>query len=223
MSNEANQVDGRYTFSTETRMVFQNLAEPRAVGKKGKAKGEPKYSGTFIFTPDNADLKAIKELAAKVAKARWPGRPLSELKFPFTTGEKKIEREKKAAEREGRKPRDQKFFEGMIVLDARSKYQPQCAAVVAGKVVQLEGAAVKQKFYNGCYAVPKINLVPYEGQAEDGVGNPDGVTAYLDAVLFAKDGPKIGGGNAAETFKAYAGSMTAADPGSDTDGDEIPF
>lgn len=212
MSNDQNKIDGRYTFTQKVRMPFQNLAEAKAVGKKGKAKGDPKFSGTFVFEPESADYQAVRALAAKVAHARWPGRNLNELKFCFTTGEKKIEREKKAAEKEGRNARTQDFFVGKIVLDARSKYQPACAAVVDGKIVQLEGKEIAARFYNGCYVVPKINLTAYEGQEDDGRGNPDGVNAYLDAVLFVQDGPKIGGTNAAEIFKSYAGQVTDADP-----------
>jgi hypothetical protein len=215
-------VDGRVTLTAPVRMPFANLVEPKAIGEKGKAKGDPKYSASFILEPDSGDLKVLKAKAAEVAKARWPGRDLKELKFPFTTGEKKIEREKKRAERKGTTARDQSFFAGKVILDARSKYQPQLAVIVGGKVEAVEDKSIqKQKFYQGCYVVPRINLVPYDGQADDGVGNPDGVTAYLDAVLFIKDGPKIGGASAAEIFKGYAGQVTAEGPGSDDD--EIPF
>jgi hypothetical protein len=75
------------------------------------------------------------------------------------------------------------------------------------------------KFYNGCYVVASLNFVPYEGDDDDGV------TAYLDAVLWVKDGPKIGGVSAAEAFKGYIGTVSGEDPtgGQSTLDDEIPF
>lgn len=224
--SEENKVDGRYTCTSAVRMPFGNLIIPKAVGRKGKAKGEPKYSGTFTFEPDAADLKALKAKAAAVAKARWPGRALSELKFPFTDGNKKIEKGIKQAQKEGKTPRDQSFFKDLVVVDARSKYEPQLAVLKNGVVEAYENdkrALAGAIFYNGCYVVPSLNFVAYEGQAEDGVGNPDGVTAYLEALLWVKDGPKIGGTtSAAETFSGWAGTVTDENPGTDKD-DEISF
>lgn len=211
------KADGRYTFAAPVRMPFGNLITAVPVGQKGKAKGDPKFSGTFLLTLDSADLKAAKAKAAEVARARWPGRDLKELKFPFSDGEKR-------AEKSAKKGKDGSMFKGFVVLDARSKYPPQLAVLENGKVTSLEGAqrdiVGKQKFYNGCYVVPAVNFVPYDGQAEDGVGNPDGVTAYLDMVLWYKDGERVGGGNAAEVFRGFAGNVTNEDP---IGNDEIPF
>ncbi len=210
------KAEGRYVLTAPVRMPFQNLITPVPVGRKGKAKGEPKYSGTFLLDANGADLKALKAKAAEVARARWPGRDLKELKFPFTAGDKRAEKSKAAG-------KDGSFFAGTVVLDARSKYEPRLSILEGKKVRDLEGTqrAVegKAKFYNGCYVVPQVNFVPYDGQAEDGVGNPDGVTAYLDAVLWVKDGPRIGGAIGAEVFKAYAGTVSgeSATEGADDD------
>jgi hypothetical protein len=213
------KAEGRYVFTAPVRMPFGNLIVPVPVGRKGKAKGGPKYSGTFLLEPDSADLKALKAKAAEVARARWPGRDLKELKFPFTNGEKRAEKAKAVG-------KDGSFFNGTVVLDARSKFEPRLAVLEGKKVRDLEGAQRalegKTKFYNGCYVVPQVNFVAYDGQAEDGVGNPDGVTAYLDAVLWDKDGPRIGGSSAAETFKAYAGTVSGESAVEGAD-DEISF
>lgn len=218
--SEAPKIDGRYTLTAPVRMPFQNLITPTPVGRKGKAKGDPKYSGTFLLEPDSADLKALKAKAAEVARARWPGRDLKELKFPFTNGDKRAEKAKNAG-------KDGSFFNGKVVLDARSKYEPRLA-ILAGKAVRdLEGAQRtvegKAKFYNGCFVVPQVNFVAYEGQAEDGIGNPDGVTAYLDAVLWVKDGARIGGASAAEVFKAFAGTVSGESATEGAEDDEILF
>lgn len=216
---DATKTDGRYTFTTAIRMPFSNLITPTPVGRKGKAKGEPKYSGTFLIPTDSPDLKAFKAKAAEVARARWPGRDLKELKFPWQVGEKRAEK----AQKNGK---DGSFFNGNVVLDARSKFEPRLSILTGKAIRDLEGAQRalegKQKFYNGCYVVPQVNFVPYEGQEEDGVGNPDGVTAYLDAVLFVKDGPRIGGASGAEVFKAYAGTVSAESATDGLDDDDIP-
>jgi hypothetical protein len=214
------KTEGRYVFTVPVRMPFGNLIVPVPVGRKGKAKGEPKYSGTFLLAIDGADLKAAKAKAAEVAKARWPGRDLKELKFPFTTGDKRAEKSKAAG-------KDGAFFAGTVVLDARSKYEPRLAILEGKTVRDLEGAQRalegKTKFYNGCFVVPQVNFVPYDGQAENGVGNPDGVTAYLDAVLWVKDGPRIGGSSGAEVFKAYAGTVSGESATEGANDDEIAF
>lgn len=219
MSDTA-KTEGRYVFTAPVRMPFGNLITPVPVGRKGKAKGDPKYSGTFLLALDGADLKAAKAKAAEVARARWPGRNLSELKFPFTAGDKRAEKAKTAG-------KDGAFFNGTVVLDARSKYEPRLAILEGKKVRDLEGAQRalegKAKFYNGCFVVPQVNFVAYDGQAEDGIGNPDGVTAYLDAVLWVKDGPRIGGSSGAEVFKAYAGTVSGESAVEGADDDEIPF
>lgn len=220
MTEATTKNDGRYTMQEAVRMPFQNLIVPKPVGKKGKAKGEPKYSGTFLLKPDSADLAGLKAKAAAVAKARWPGRNLGELKFPFTSGEKRADKSKKAG-------KDGAFFLGHVVLDARSKYQPQLAVrnpdgtirELAGQQIAVEG---KNKFYGGCMVAASVNFTAYEGQEEDGVGNPDGVNAYLDAVIWLGDGERIGGGNVVETFRAFAGSVTDVDP-TGSGSDEIPF
>jgi len=218
MADKTTGPDGRYVFTAAVRMPFGNLIVPVPVGRKGKAKGDPKYSGTFLLALDGADLKAAKAKAAEVARARWPGRDLKELKFPFTNGEKRAEKSKAGG-------KDGSFFNGTVVLDARSKYEPRLS-LLAGKAIRdLEGAqrAVegKAKFYNGCYVVPQVNFVAYDGQEEDGRGNPDGVTAYLDAVLWVKDGPRIGGSSGADVFKTYAGTVSGEDP--TTGDDDIAF
>lgn len=217
------KISGRYVCAEKVRMAFGNLTEPRVVGKRGAA-GTPKYSGTFVFDKDSPDLKKLKEVALSVMKAQWPGRPPSEVKFPFADGTKKIEQEVKKAEREKRAPKKMDFFENKVVFSARSKFPVQLCQLVNGSVVPFEGpdlAKAAKLFYNGCYVVPAVNFVPYEGQAQDGFGNPDGVTAYLEAVMFIEDGERIGGGKTpAETFSGWAGSVSDEDPGLD---DEIAF
>ena len=208
-----------YNLTEPVPMSFPNLFEARAFGPKGKESGQPKFSANLNFKADSVDLKGLKSLAVKVARARWPDRKLSELKFPFSDGDKLADKAKA-------KKKDGEFQRGLVVVAGRSKYEPRLAVFENGKIVDLEGAAraaAKGKFYPGVEVLATLCLVAY-----DGVGaNPDGVTAYLNLVLSTNKGTRIAGGaSAAETFKGYAGSAKAEDPtvgaASGLD-DEIPF
>jgi hypothetical protein len=222
MSEVAQKTDGRFSFTSPVRMFFGNLFEPRPVGKRGKARGTPKYSVTLGIPVDHPDLTAMKAKAVAVAKARFPGRDLKTLKFPFEDGAKR-------AAKSAKDGRDGSFFEGHVLLTARSKYPPQVSVLEGGKIVEYANerrGLAASKFYNGCMVVAQVNFASYEGQQDEetGAGNPDGVNAYVDIVLKTGEGTRIGGASAAEVFKSYVGGITAEDPtgGTGVD-DEIPF
>jgi hypothetical protein len=221
------KVDGRISFLKETRALFCNVLQARKFKKNGKEVGEAKYDATFVL--DAAELTAIKDKAIEVAKARFPGRNLKELAWPFKSRNQMVEAAGKAAGKKGKSIEDAKqkaaelYEEGKFFLKASSKYEPQLSYLDGKKIVEFTDTnrgLAKQKFYNGCYVVAQVNFVAYEGDEDDGV------TAYLDQVLWIKDGPKIGGVSAAEAFKGYIGSVSGEDPtggqGADLD-DEIPF
>ena len=209
------KLDGKFTFTTAVRMIFGNVIVPKAFKDKktGKDKGEAKFDGTFLLEPGSADLKAAKALAASVAKTQWPGRDLKELKFPFTLGEVLIKRGIDRAVKDGKEPRDQSFFEDHVVFVARSKFEVGLGVLKGSTIEQFSGDKrhlAKDKFYNGCYVVPSVNFVAYESEFGDGVN------AFLDAVLWVKDGEKLGGTtDLTNVFKGYAGTVTAEDPGQD--------
>lgn len=219
MSEQAKQQGEIFNLTLPVVMTHPNLFVARAFGQKGKETGEPKFSANFILNADNADLAAMKQAAAKVARARWPSRDLKELKFPFSSGDKTNERRKA----KGKKADE--HIAGKVVVAGRSKYQPRLAIIENGRgIVDLEGSALeanKGKFYPGVEVLAQFNFVAY-----DGVGaNPDGVTAYLNMVLSTNKGKKIAtGASASEVFKGYAGHSTTEDPtGGDALDDEIPF
>lgn len=217
-----------YNLTASVVMTFPNLLAPRKFGKKGKESGDPKYSASFSLTPDSIDLKAMKALAAQVAKAKWPGRPFVDpsdktknLLFPFTSGDKLADAAK--AEK-----KDKEFYRGKIIMASRSKYQPRLY-LLENPDVALEGDALKaagSKFYSGVLVLAQFNFVAYPGVGH----NPDGVTAYLNMVMSTNRGAKLGstGPSAAEAFKGYIGTVSAEDPTGGEfaapadDGDEIP-
>lgn len=188
-------------------------------GKGGKDNGDPKYSGNLGMKPDHPDLSAMKKLAAAVARAKWPNRDLKELAFPFKNGDKLADASKV-------KGKNGEFNRGLVIIPARSKFEPRLAAIVNRSIAEYDTPEAriknKDKFFFGAEALVQVNFVAY-----DGVGNnPDGVTAYLNQVCVTGKGTRIQGtGGVSETFRGYAGSMSVEDPtkGSTADDDEIPL
>lgn len=210
-----------YIFKQPQRAVFVTLYEPKPFMKNGKPKGEAKYSATFVIPTTSPELATLKAAMAAVAKEKWPGRDMKELAFPLTSGDKAFE---KAAAND----KDGSFYKGNVVLKARSKFPPALSLHSGGKFVKLDSDALKaqwkSKFYNGCMGAAVINFIAYEGDGDDegGKSGKDGITAYLQAFHWTGDGERIGGLDAAELFKDYAGKATTDDPFAGGDG-EIPY
>jgi len=212
------KTDGIYNLTSPVQMVFPALYEPRKFKANGKESGDPKYGANFIFDPASEDFKAIRALAVKIAKAKWPDRDLHTLKFPFTQGDKLADKRKEAGKSDG------EYQRGKVVIVSRSKFEPRLAVIANGKLTDLEGdlkTKCKNQFYSGALCYAQLNFVAY-----DAVGaNPPGIAAYLNMVFSLNKGERIGGGpSAAEVFKSYVGTVVDEDPtGGLGVGDEIPF
>lgn len=209
---EATKTDMSFTFNVPVRGVYLNVFDPKPFKKNGKEVGEPKFSITLMIPPDYSDLPGLKGKIAEAARSKWSTRALSELKFPLGSGDK-------AAEKAKARGKNRDFMKGLLVLTARSKYPPTLSVLEGGKIITLESDALKakykSKFYSGCFVAASVNFVPYD--ADDG---DDGVTAYIQSLLWVKDGERIGGRDQDEVFKSYMGTTTAEDPLGD---DDIPF
>lgn len=205
---------GFYALSVPVMLTFPNLFEAKAVGGKGKAK----FSANFEFETDNPDLAALKLTAAKVAQAKWPGRELAGLKFPFTLGAKLADRAKE-------KGKNREFSRDKVVMTARTTFAPKLSAIVGGQLVKFTAdtrASAMDKFYSGAKVIAQVTFEAYDGVDP----NPDGVTAYLDMVCALGGGDRVMGGGRSEedVFKSYLGTMSNVDPtgGLGLD-EEIPF
>lgn len=217
--SEETKNEGLFTISEPTLSSFPNIDKPRAVKRKGKDTGEPKYSLSWEFEPDSEVLKALKAKIVAVARAAKPGIDVKTLKLPITSGDKLADKAKE-------KGKDREWSRGKVVLTARSKYPPRAGHIVSGAVVEIEvepnSAAIKKSFYTGVLALGEVNFQYYDPIND---GDPPGVTAYLNSVLSLDKGKRLTGGKSmAETFKGYIGTSTDEDPtlGDDLD-DEIPF
>lgn len=231
---EAKKIED-FNFTTAHRVSYADIMEARAFEKNGQKKGDPKYSGTFLIEPtpkmetvdgkeiDNSDLARLKREVIKLLNAHnSTGKKLKigrlteeqeqanshiEVQVPWKDGAKEADRLKS-------KGKDGEVFRGQTLLKASSKYQPALAAIENKKIIEFTTpesiAGAKKFFYSGAYLVPSLGLHWYKGDE----GKPDGVSLYLNGVLFAKHGPRLGGRtqNAAEAFKGYIGSISAEDP-----------
>jgi hypothetical protein len=228
------KTDGIYNLLRPVIMSFPQLLEPKAFVENGKPKGDPKYSANFNFEAESEDLKALKTLAAKLARAKWPDQPfflttqegikIPQIIFPFASGDKFADARKAKGKDDG------EYMRGKVVVSSRSKYEPRLSYIDAnGHIVDLEGEMAKQaakgKFYPGVEVLAQFNLVPYDAVGNNGKA---GVKAYLNMVLSTGKGARISGGQtAAEAFKGYIGSVSAENPmgpGATADmSDEIPY
>lgn len=225
--------DSIFNLTVPVVMSHPHLLEAvKFKGKNGKESGEPKFSASFGFPADNADLPNIKALAMSVAKAKWPGRDVvADMKerlfaFPFSNGNTLIQKRIKALKDKGKEyTGDADFQKDQLILKSSSKFQPRLSIILNNKPVDLTDETIKvhkSKFYFGTFALAQFNFVAYDGVGQ----NPDGVTAYLNMVLSLNRGEKLtsGGPSAAEVFAGYAGNLSGEDPTGGADmNDDIPF
>lgn len=213
-----------YNLTVPAILLFPNLTAARAFKKNGKEQGDPKFDGTFMFTPEHADITPMKQVAIKAAKEMWPGRDIAadikanNFNFPFRSGDKQADKRKNKSGKD-----DGDFMRGNILISGRSKYRPALAIIENGKITDLTDDAViaahKGKFYAGVEVLAQFNFQAFEG------GNgPDGVNVYLNMVLSLNRGKKIvgsDGASAAQAFSGYVGRASAEDPTGDaTDGQD---
>lgn len=249
MSNEQKKEQNVFVCNRDHRGSYVNIVEANAFKKNGQAKGPPKFGATFIMDPtpklqnvdgkevDMSDLGRLKREVIKMLTAKNPGKKfvtrrltqeeldagnVIEVAVPWKDGTKEADKMKAAG-------KDGEAYRGHVIVKASSKFQPIMSAYENKQITVFETeeqkAAAKKFFYSGAHFVPSFGLNWYKGDE----GKPDGVSLYLNSIMFAKHGSRIGGvaQNPAETFKGYIGSISAEDPTGgfqrDEMDDEIPF
>ncbi len=197
--------------SPEALIVFPNFFDPKPFkDKNGKEKGDPVYSGTFLFDPSTID--DMKAKAKEVALAKWPGRTLSELKFPFFDGTKQADKQK-ATKKDG------EFYRGKVGVKSSTQYPVQVVGP-DGKTEWSKGSPYERKVYSGVYGYVEFNFVAYDGVN----GGQDGVKAYPNFVMISKtDTPRVAGRDARTVFAGIAGGKSAHNPVDAIDDDQIPI
>lgn len=217
------------------RMSFPTFIEPRAYQDPNTGrKGDPEFNCEMLLTEEDLDKFQvrrdddweeinIKNAMAEVAKAEWPDLSIREavqhggLNWPLKDGNAKAD----AREAKGKKS---EFYRGYKVLPIKAKadYPPQLYVQDKGKMVELTRSdesdmqRAKQLFVGGYYAKASVNL--------KALLTPQGkfLPIYVNAVLFVREGEKIGGMSPEERFGGIDGGVSDHDPTSGMD-DEIPF
>jgi hypothetical protein len=227
MSASQKQDLATYDLTAPAILCHPQLFEAKAfIGPNGKAQGEPKYSAVFMFEPESPDFLAMKALAAKIARERFPGRALNTLKFPFQSGDAAADARNAKQATKGKSP-DGDWSRGKVLMKASSQFPIGLAGIENGKAVdydtEAQRTAAQSKFFFGAKVFAGFIFVTHE------VGsNTPGVTAYLNSVLTTNTGTRIAGGrpSTAEKFKGYIGSISQENPTAGLDNyldDEIPF
>lgn len=216
-----------YTLTEPVLLSHPSLFEAKRFRdpKTQKESGEPKFSANFVFEPGSADLKALKQMAAAIARAKFPGRELSTLSFPFKDGTKLADERKEKTAKAG-KDSDGEFQRGKVILVTRSKFPARLSFIESGKIIDVEDPLekddaqvikAKSKLFFGAMVLGQFRFVTHE------VGsNTPGVNCYPQMILATGKGTRLTSRKpASETFKGYVGSASNEDPtGLD---DEIPF
>lgn len=228
--SEEKKVYPRYDFKASARVLFANIVKPRAFEVAGQAKGEPRYSASFLLAPDSPDLAEIKRLVGVELKLAFPGKKMKigrlteeqeaagdfvEIAVPWEDGTAAADKAKAAG-------KTREATRGFIIVKTSSpqKNPPALAAILDSKIVDLNNAdtrsAQEKYFYSGAFLAPYVAVGTYKPQNN----KPGGSNLFLNGALFVKHGERIGGVNLAEVFKGHIGQASTVDPGSN---DEIPF
>jgi hypothetical protein len=215
-------------------MSFPNLVHPNAF-KEGAPKS---YNCQMLIepstVPDGFEIKLdgegweavdIRHVFMAVAKHKWPDLDIKEavkhggLKWPLKDGDEIAGKR----EAEGKKG---DVYEGMKVVNVKSseEYPPLLYVVDKGKIVELDRGdesdlkRAEVLFRAGSYARVNANV--------KGVETPQGkfIVLYSNAVLFVKEGPRIGGMSGEDRFGGTDGGAAPYDPRMVAQADdEIPF
>lgn len=171
---------------TETRVVFQarlsycHLDKPWA----GAEDNTPKYSVSAIVPKEDAATvealkqayqQALTEGTAKVFKGVAPNVNSSNFKKPIKDGD--MERP------------DDPAYKGSYFISCNSAKPVPC-------LDRSKQVIDPVRIYSGCYGLVSVTFFAYDKGSK-------GVAAGLNAVLFLKDGEKLGGGNAEHDFDQF--------------------
>lgn len=163
--------------------------------KRNDLNGQDEYSMVMLFDKkDQKELKAMKELATKIAKEQWGDKIPAKFRSPFRDGD-------------AEKP-DNPSFKGMIFMTAKSKYQP---GLVNGRN---ETIISEDEFYGGCYARAEVNLFAYE------VKGNSGISVGLNHIQKQKDGTPFGNRTSAEDAFAPVEGEESGDFAADIGGEK---
>ena len=177
------------------RISYVNLAEP-AKPMEGQDDAIPKFKIECRLQKEDSSLKKIRS-AMKEAYVEKFGTDKKQWK-PLFREEDFFEEHLSIDGKDGFFLRDGKYhssgdesYADEVFFTATNKTRPVCGKLVKGGWKKLEDPEdIREVLYSGCYADVVIQVYPYENKAAKATG----VGASLQAVVFAEDGERLGGG-----------------------------
>jgi len=211
------------------RMSFPNLVKPN-VFKKG---APPSFNCQMLIDPSTVEagfeIKPeggswepvdVRRVFMSVAEHKWPDTDIREavkhggIAWPLKDGDALADKREEA-----KKKGD--VYRGMKVVNIKSSpdYPPLLYVLDKGKILELDRGdeddfkRAEGLFRAGSYARANANV--------KGVETPQGkfIVLYANAVLYAKEGPRIGGMSGEERFGGVEGGTSEIDP---TGGADLP-
>lgn len=167
------------------RLSFLHVWEPSSM----QDGGPKKFSAALLIPKSDTEtvkkIKAAIEAAKEEGKSKWGGKVPPVLKLPLRDGD---------AERP-----DDEVYKGHYFVNATSAQQPGVLDKDKNEMID------KTKLYSGCYAKVDVNFYAFNTN-----GNR-GVACGLNNILKVKDGPALGGKEAAAV--AFADVEVPTDDG----------
>lgn len=190
--------DPTVIFVNNVRAVFPKFFKEQAEPYKGK--GDPYYSGSFLFGKDHPDLPKVEAAIRAAAQKKFRDKAESTLavckakdKLPIHDGALKADKPYGAA------------YKGLLYLSARRNARTNPAPIVVDNVVDpatghariITGPNDSRAPYSGCYVNVKLSFFGYNNDGE-------GIAADVVGVQFHRDGERLSGGvvAAADDFEA---------------------
>lgn len=213
----------RYTLIKPARLLFSSITQ-KSAPRVAQGTATAKFSGTFGL--EKEDFDAIVQIMVDGIKAELgtftnPADYYLACQSGATAGRRAMQKAEFDAQgkspdeafklREKAEKRAALYAPYAGILTASSQYDVELARLEAGKIVDIpneehaRAQAGKDLFYPGAYVVPAVAFKAFRRKTMEA---KDGVTAYLQNVLFVRKGERIagaGGPGNNEVFGSYAG------------------
>jgi len=187
---------------TDVTFVFPHVFTASAPKlKTGTA--EPRFKTLFLVPQaESARLDELRKTIVQAIRAEFPDAADEEIRKAVTETVQKGENFNAVRTRKGGKEIEE--ANGKFVLAASSKFNPGVWAANGQRLID------PNSFYGGCKGHIEVGINPYR----DSKTGELLCSLYLNHVLKAEDGPKIGGGmrSAADVFGDVIGGTSTEDP-----------
>lgn len=161
-------------FIRGARLSYPALDKPRASSFDASG-ADPKYQATFLISPDNPAMAAIRAAIQKVAEAEFGAKAMSVLqnpeKIPLRSGDAK--------------ENVPDGYAGMWYITAKSKNAPELRDANPRIIITGE-QAIREKFVAGYYVNGFVDIYPYIVKNAAGAVLKSGIAASLVSVQFCR-------------------------------------